>query len=240
MRLKSVVCLIFGVVLASSGSVHAEPVLHIYTHDVKPVISVEDQTGFGFEIIEKMMQTAGLKARYHALPWQRSVRMTQKNDGALIFPVIRWQERSEEYEWTVPLFEVKTFMIARRGTVLTGRDLTELSVGVAENSGFYRWLKREGYTKIFPIPEGNGVPLKLLFSGRFDAWFAEETVLQSSLEAAKLTDQVQYSNMITTFDIYLASNRTAPTPHGDELRAAFNTLKAAGNVDEILQKYGRD
>lgn len=227
--------LVFSMVWAAGLSALAPPephqktadtAVHIYTLPIDPVIMASKKSGFGYDMLEYMMADAGLQATYHEMPWKRARRMVDTTAEAFLFPVARTPDREDQYHWSIPMIEIRAYLVTLDQEISPDQDIKTLRVGVARDSIFLDWLRQNDFQNIFVLPEDGDLPVKLLAAGRFDAWFAEKRVATLSLEKAELSGRSHFSDMMTSFSLYLASNKDTPSQHIGRLQIARKKLDA--------------
>lgn len=238
--IKLVTRLLFIVafVCAYSKIAPAAEVAKVYT-SFFPRVVIDDvqRPGLAYEIVAELFKLADEKFEIEVLPWARAQYMAKNTPGSLIFPLSRTPTREKNYDWSVRIFNNQTHFITFNKTKLTAQTARDKLIGVQLKSSWDNWLTEQGYINIYRIPEEGSGLIKLLRNNRIDAWYTDQIIADGVLK--KLNDpDITYSDPIQIFHTFLATNKTAPYPHMNKLKAAMMTLRQSGKLDQIFEKYG--
>ncbi|WND01542.1 transporter substrate-binding domain-containing protein [Temperatibacter marinus] len=238
-----IVYLFFYLFVFVSASVSADPLddsrsVKVYTLLAPPMVTADARKpGYAFEIVTAMFQEAGLTPEIRRLPWRRSQMLLQQTKEGLIFPFTRTPSRESDYGWAVKIYSSSTHFVTLNDEKMTPKLAFHKTVGVHSGTSWDNWLDENGYKNVRKSPNGNDMLLNMLHKGRIDAWYTEATIAQNSLANYPFL-KATLSEPVETFDVYLASHRSMPSPHVERLQQALTTLIKDGRYAKILEKYG--
>jgi polar amino acid transport system substrate-binding protein len=237
--IKVVACFfyVFAIVCAFSKTAPAAEVAKIYTSFFQRVVIDDAQRpGLAYEIVAELFKLADEKFEIDILPWARAQYMAKNTPESLIFPLSRTPTREKNYDWSVNIFNNQTHFITFNKTKLTAQTARDKLIGVQLKSSWDNWLTEQGYKNVYRVPEEGSGLIKLLRNNRIDAWYTDQIISNSILKNLDDPD-ITYSDPIQIFHTFLATNKTAPYPHMDKLKAAMVTLRQSGKLDQIFEKY---
>ncbi|GHF19336.1 hypothetical protein GCM10017044_12400 [Kordiimonas sediminis] len=110
----------------SSGkvTVYVEEISRVFLEDFKDADTIA-----AFEKLQTFMDWSGLAYDIMFVPWGRAVLLTEKNDRALLFQLLRTDEREDKYHWILPIFGDEPLY-------LFGRTGLEVTSGMPSLSGY--------------------------------------------------------------------------------------------------------
>ncbi len=236
--------------LAALGTVRAAPLestLHLVTgNDFAPFTGEElPQGGLLTEIVRRAFDEVGLHYEVRFMPWRRGY------DGVLAgrflgtFPYVRTRDREKEMLFSDPLLEVRQLVYLSTHSGMTFRgpgdfrgrtvcvpvgyalppELAELAASGA--------LRRES-------PADLPACVRMVASGRVDAFIVDEFTGQSAVAKAMVGDDIRIAPLPFARAVHhLILSRSMP--EAAAVLAAFNAglkkLKDGGAMEEILRRH---
>jgi polar amino acid transport system substrate-binding protein len=223
------------------GLTHAQTIQVVTEATPYTYVSQGRVAGPATEIVETALQRAGLTDhRFHLYPWARAYDLALKEPNVLIYLIARTPARESQFKWAGEFMkmeyhlyklsdrtdiDVATLDDARRYTVgvirddlrhqyLQSRQFQKLVVSAHNIDNFRKLLNRQIH--LIPLPEVDAADL--CRETRFDC-----TRLQRVLTLDELTT-----------GLYMAYSHSTPDAVVERTRAAFETLKAQGEVRKVM------
>ncbi|MFD2271054.1 substrate-binding periplasmic protein [Undibacterium arcticum] len=157
-----------------------------------PPLNYEEQgvvTGYSTELLQAVLQTAGLSAPISILPWARAYQTAQTQPNTIIYSIVRTAEREPLFDWIGPISKRQIFLFKLRARkdveVSTLSDARKYRIGAVREMAATQQLIKQGFNPeesldLAPTDESN---VKKLFLNRVDlivaldwsAYFSGET-----------------------------------------------------------------
>ena len=234
------ICLLFlgGLTLCA----HAGE-LTILTEDLPP-LSYEKNgeiTGYATEIVQAVLDTAGLKGKIQVMPWKRALQTAMSQPDILIYPTTRLPEREQQFEWIGPLSPrtIAIFKLRSRKDIQikTLADVAPHSVGmVREMASTKEFIEAmaayDSHIDYAPTVESN---VKKILQGRIDLIVAQEWSAAYLLKTLGHTQDELESVMVLdkTTMYWLAMNKQSDPVLVKKIRKAFDKIQQSGLMDKL-------
>jgi polar amino acid transport system substrate-binding protein len=214
-----------------------------YTFQIPPATVAEfpgPGQGLVQEVVEEMARRVGHSGTIEYMPWARAqqIAMTEPNVG--ILSLTRSPEREDKYRWLVKIVTDDLVLVGGQGVDVSSLDkVKNRPTGVLLRSGAEALLREKGFTRIEPAPE-EWLNAKKLKERRIDAWLAPRLmVIYAMQEVRGDPATVNVGEIVRASDIYLAASKNLPDSEAARWEKAFESMKADGSYDRIVQKYRR-
>jgi polar amino acid transport system substrate-binding protein len=200
-------------------------------------------TGPGTQVVERVLATAVLDDyRIQLYPWARAYEMALHEPNVLIYPIIRNAERDPFFKWVGEITQANTWLYRlREQSDINPHSLDEArpySVGVARGDIRHLYLQGKGFKRLVVSTTKRDSFQKLLkhqiqllpMSEREARLLSSEAQVDFALlEAVGTMDDIPAS-------IYIAFSLDTPDDIVARARAAFEQLKASGEVDRLMKE----
>ena len=209
-------------------------------------------TGLGTELVRAILNRANFSGQIRISSWNRAIISAKDRKNVLIYPLMRINERENDFTWVCPLFnaELSLFKLAKNKNIVVNNlsDAKNYTIGVLKGAAMHRFLLSNGFedNRQLQIFYANRKSIELLFRGRID--LVADNPLVVSYEVKQLarsgikditfsTDQLQELVPLTRKKAYLAFGKDSSPQFVDRLRKAWTELEADGTSARISAKY---
>lgn len=219
--------------------------LQAYTEDWAPYNHLENGQvrGISSDALRAACALAQLSCAIELVPWARAYKSASMEPNTLVYTTARKPSREAEFLWVGPILPRATWVYLRNDPAVHATSATELAhlrVGVVRGEAAQQDLLGAG------VPESalqahatNADVFRLLRAGSLDAMVETEVGMQWTLrtlglpsstvrQAFKLSDEGAY---------YYALNRKTDPALVQRLQAAFEQLRASGQLQKIVRDY---
>ncbi len=214
-----------------------------YTFQIPPATVAEfpgPGQGLVQEVVAEMARRVGHSGSIEYMPWQRAqqIAMTEPNVG--ILSLTRSPEREDKYRWLAKIVTDDLVLVGGQGVDVSSLDkVKNRPSGVLLRSGAEALLREKGFTRIESAPE-EWLNAKKLKERRIDAWLAPRLmVIYAMQEVQGDLGTLNIGEIVRASDIYLAASKSLPDAEAEKWEKAFESMKADGSYERILQKYRR-
>lgn len=213
--------------------------IQIVTSDLSPYsIDVGMRPGFMVEIVLKIEERLGTGRTPQFYPWSRAQKLTELGKNHLIFPLTRTPEREDAYHWLIDVAPIEYVFVTLDGRELTLEEAKKLNrITVQQSTPFQQFLARHNFTSLITTPSASETPLRLLESGRVQAWFTSKALAQYALEGQRFAQKAKMSEPIKTSRVFIASSKDFPADIQRAYQRIFYDLVEDGTIDYILKQY---
>ncbi|PKU26542.1 substrate-binding periplasmic protein [Telmatospirillum siberiense] len=239
-RMVAFLCFLMSFLLAGAYC-HAETV-RVLTGNIEPyAIENGPRPGFAIEIVQEMGRRAGIDVEINFMPWQRALLEASLGHDVAIVPVVRTVEREALYSWIQPIMPGEPFyLLAIRPDVdISSFEAVRNSViGGMANAPAESILRRAGL-RYLDLSTDNIINARKLLAGRFDVWFAREA--EAKLAMTRLGEspaRLRRGFVVDAPPSYLAASRDFSPLIARRLAKAFDSMKADGSYERIVNSYG--
>ena len=243
-RLALLMCAIFVVAPARAAELRlitAE--LPPYTFQMPPATVAEfpgPGQGLVQEVVAEMARRVGHSGTIEYMPWARAqqIAMTEPNIG--ILSLTRSPEREDKYRWLVKI--VTDDLVWSAGRAWTSRASTRRRTAPPAcccARAPKRCCAKRASRASSPRPR-SGSTRRRLKERRIDAWLAPRLmVIYAMQEVQGDLGTLNMGEIVRASDIYLAASKSLPDSEAAKWEQAFESMKADGSYDRIVQKYRR-
>lgn len=224
--------------------------LQIYTQSWPPY-SYEHQgslTGYSTELLQAVLQEAGIEANYTTLSWSRAYQHASTEANTLLYTTTRTPEREELFEWIGPigLRKLWLFKLKERTDIkIKGvDDLKKYRVSIVRDTSSLKLVMERG---LFPRSQIDEAPtttsnVKKLFFKRVDLILATNGGANYELsQLAYAKDSIEPVYLLNDeFSLYFAINKKTEAATIEKIRLAFDKIKSSGLIETLKKKYKVD
>jgi polar amino acid transport system substrate-binding protein len=240
----------WALALVLLNSARAEESLRAVTEELPPYSMLRDGkvTGMSTEVVEAILQQAGLSAPITSMPWARTYDIALHAENVLIFSLTRTVEREALFQWVggIASSQLYLYSLAARPIVLDNLDQARAyQIGTVKNDVSEEFLVNQGFEVGKNLQssnkyESNYEKLKL---GHIDLWVSNELnahylARQSGTDPAyRLVPSLWIPQLSHTQGLYLACSLKTPAATVERLRAALQAIKANGEYAAIVKRW---
>ena len=188
--------------------------------------------GSSADFVYKVIASTKIPFTTDVFPWARSYRVAKSEPNVLIFPLIRTQERENDFHWIGKIWSFSA-AIYRNSTrtdinVTSLADAKKYNISVYRNDFFHHYLLKQGFSddKLFPV-SGIEQSIGLFINGRVDLIVIDSSIFEFYIN--------QYNKKISHFDklislenvrhndAYIAMSKQTSLSVVQQVKNSFNT-----------------
>jgi len=223
--------------------------LTIVSEDLPPLQIQKDgqpHSGAMVELIQMMVNEAGLTANIEMYPWARSYALALTRPNTLIFSILRGKDREKKFKWIGKLFAIDSFLATLKSNtdikVNTLEDAKKYTVGAIRDDLAEGYLLKHDFVAKQNLYLSSKYPVlwQMLFNGRTDLAFTNSIVWQYEIESSGLDPndvKLIYQIPNISSELYIAANLDTDDTIIFKLRAALSKIKADGRHQKLLEKW---
>lgn len=176
------------------------------------------------------------------LPWARAYKTVLQTPGTCLFVMTRTPDREHLFRWVGPIMPTTIAIMAPKSAHLIIRQLADLKkytiAALPDDIGHTLLVKNgQPLAKLTTNPYAEGI-IEMMLKKRVDAWAYEESVASFFIRKCG-HDPHEFESVfvLTQAELYFAFNIETPDHIISTFQRAFDTIKAHGDVDEIIHRY---
>ena len=221
--------------------------LHLLTYESPPYVYLtesqgsganSDKKGLAIEVIDSMMDRAGIPFSLSIVPVKRGLIMTEAQANTCVFPIERSQEKEVKFTWVSPViisrhaFFKKKNSISKRIKTLT--DALPYSVGSYLGSGIGDYLESLGFKVDYA--SDNTANLKKLNANRIELWASD--VLSAAYISQVSNEPLGEAELVffTTLKS-MACNSALSAKTLERLNKTLRDMYRDGSMEEIHKNF---
>lgn len=204
-----------------------------------------DEPGIAVEILDYMLQFGNSDQSVNDIlyyPWARSYKMAREQDGILLFPMAKTEEREPLFRWVGPIYKMRIGLIAgkdRNFLIETVEDLADLKIGIVRDGAPEQLLVEAGTRKSSLIKlQSIEQMLQMLSIGRVDAiaYNIPSTFycLKSMGENPADYEEIY---LLREVELYYAFSADTDTALIEDFQSHLDLIKEMGLYNRIIDGY---
>lgn len=220
----------------------AAPELRIATSQLAPY-AIEDgpnAPGALHELVQAILQRAGVPARINFVPWKRAVYETHSLKRTAVFPLTRTPEREPAFRWLAELYREDFLFLALRDGRFRWRaplDRKEARIGILRGSAMVAVLREMGYRRIIET-DSVRESVRFLEGGMVDAVMSDRYIVGHAVKGRPNQERFVTSEPIRSTVTWLGGSLDIPEEEAARMQKALAELVEDGSYARILKKYG--
>jgi len=236
---------LFGVLASGAGVAAPEASLQMYTEEVPPLDYLDGNrvAGYSTAVAERMLALAGLHGDFHLYPWKRAEAIVQQEPNTVLYTTARTEARENQFQWVGPLAPRRIYLyrLSQRSDVklnsladvqrysVVGLNGSAAAVDLSQHlPGINLMLIHDEHQSVQMLLIGH-VDLAIMLDWAMLYNLATLHVAANSVtQALLLDDRYQY---------YFAVSKGTPAATVAKLQAAFDQLKASGELASLQEQY---
>lgn len=235
------------VMLAMLRPAWAESVT-IYTEHFPPYQFIQEGkvVGINAELTLLVCERAEVDCELELLPWSRSFQLTRQHKFSGLISTARYKEREQQFKWVGPLVKSTSYLyrLKHRDDIspTSLNDATRYTIGIQPNDIYEAVLLKHGFEKgnnLLNVSYKNA-DMQLFIKGKLDLIIGSPLTLNYQIHPLGFTFDDLVPVLEFPLDVegnYLALNAAFPESLRERLQWALDSLRVAGDVDSLIQKY---
>ena len=210
----------------------------IITTDLAPW-SMEGNTGIFLDIVKEIEKRLGTNTIPRKLPLNRALKhYAFANENCILFPVTRTDYFEKDFTWIVDVMPFEIVFVTVGGDPVDLEAASGLERILAyKDLPAYNILVKKGFKNIDIYPLGQPALLKMLATGRADAWCVERTFAKFFARGTPYEGKLVFGPPIFKAGLYIAGTKNIDAEIVHDYRKTFEQIRQEGIVDEIIIKY---
>lgn len=199
--------------------------------------STGNMEGPAAELVEKVINTAGIEFKTKVLPWARAYKEAEETVNTLIYSIVRTPERDSKFHWLGVLSKPQYCLYAMKtANVSPAVDISLFKnqrVATILNSASFFTLKKEGFHFLVPLTSAEQA-FGMLTKNRVDFITANKKTFQSI--CANYSDECENIVEIAPIEmpessfLYFAINKESDPRIVSLLQETYQKLLSAGEI----------
>lgn len=192
-------------------------------------------------VLKEMNATISSKNVRH-LPWARAYKIVLQTPGTCLFVMTRTPDRERLFQWVGPIMPTTIAVVApKTAHVIIDQpaDLKKYIIAALPDDIGHTLLVKNGQqpSRLATNPYAEGI-IQMMIKRRVDAWAYEESVAAYFIRKCGY-DPHDFESVfvLTQAELYFAFNAQTPDHIIRAFQGAFDSVKARGDVDEIIHRY---
>lgn len=236
--------LIIGI--STAGTFISAQELRVLTEQYPPFSYEQDgiQGGLAIEIVEAVLDLAGIQSEISFDNWSRIYRQASRNPDVLIFSIGRTEEREDLFHWVgvVAPFDMYMYKLSGRTDIHAEKlnDLRPYKIGVVRGDMRDQYFRSSGGWNIQRYRNSMDM-LRDLMRGRIDVIPVQE------LSFAYLAEYMEYSIYdfspflfvpeLSNEGLYMALSQGTAEQSIQNIQDAYNELAESGKLQAMIESY---
>ncbi|WP_166263630.1 substrate-binding periplasmic protein [Marinobacter caseinilyticus] len=202
--------------------------------------------GLSTEVVLAVLRELDMDIDIKFYPWARSYRLASSQKNHLIYSIARIPEREDEFEWigAIAPYQTSLYRLKKRDDIVVNSldDAKNYAIGCSKADVITRYLKDQGFSTL-DVVSRDTQNLKRLARARVDLIAYDEASFNYQVRQQGL-DRSQFERVWRIDDLsdqlYIAFSKDSDPEMVQKFRQALETIKTAGTVDRIHEKYFSD
>ena len=239
---------VFIALLLISNGAYCQPISAWGNESLPPMAYMEQDTpkGFGIEIVQAVLDEAGIDFRFKMAPWKRAYIEALRGKG-LVFGMYLTEERAKVFDFSKALWSEEIVLATRKGQEFPFEKMADLKGkrislqrGTRPGTEFERALKNEVFVA---VPNNSPVErIGILMHGKIDAaifnpgiasvaWNARQAGFpMSNISVLKKPLAIKAKHIGILKSLH-------KTQLMEKINAAIDTLNERGVIQNIITRY---
>ena len=197
--------------------------------------------GWAVDIVREIMRRAGSEAAIEPTPWARAYDIALHTPGVVLFPMTRTEEREPLFNWVGPIFRMRWYLFARKGSGVVLHSLDDArrvkAIGTYIDDAREQYLRGLGFTNL-ERAANNETNYRKLEYGRLDLIAGSDAELAAMADYAGVNpDNFERAWPLKEMDLYVALSRGTEPGNVAAWREAFRAMREDGTFSRILSRW---
>lgn len=220
--------------------------LTIVTEHHPPVQYLRDNqiTGSATQIVQLVLQEAGLSADIQLMPWARAYSLAKDGRNTLIYSMLQTPDRIDHFHWLGPVGELNVAVVSladRDDLQLTRLDHSQAHIfGVIRDSYSHEYLTKAGFDndKNLFLVATMEEQVNLLLNKRIDLLFTDPIAIRYRLNELGVGEhriKILFNQPELTRPLYLASGLDIDADVLARLQKAMQKVRQTRAYQQLMQ-----
>lgn len=237
-------CLL-GVFSSSASAASPADTLQMYTEELPPLNYRDGDrvVGYSTAVARRILSMAGLHGQFHVFPWKRAYAIVQQQPDTVLYTMARTEQREDLFQWVGPLAPRRIYLyrLSRRSDIHLN-SLTDVRpyrvVGLRGSAAVIDLSQRVPGVNLMQI-DNERQSLEMLLLDHADLVIMLDWAMQYHLAALhQPADKVTPAFLLDDrYQYYFAVSKSTPKSVANRLQAAFDQLKASGELGRLQEQY---
>jgi len=238
---------LFVILISLAVCARADPAseLRIVTENFPPYnFPVDGEArGMSSEVVQAMLEYAGLKAEVEFFPWARAFRIAQTEPNTLIYSIARIPERELLFEWIGAIAPYRTSFYKLKSN--TGLHIDSLDdarshrIGVSQADVIKIYLENRGFEQL-EVVSADHLAIRMLYLGRMELLAFDEAAMplrvkKEGLDISLLERVFRIDEL--SKELYVAIHPDSDPSLIRKLRDSLSAIKQNGEYQAIKLRY---
>lgn len=250
LRLARALCAAALAALAGWAAPSAAAPLRVVTEELPPYNMTQGGrlTGMSTEVVQAVMQEAGVQATIQSMPWARAYDIALNEADVLIYSITRTPQREKLFKWVGVIAPTEWFLFARAGRQPAVRSLDDVrrhQIATVKEDVGEQYLLSKGFAIGRNLQSSNRheANYEKLKAGRVDYWITEEiSAIYMSRLAGDTPERVlvralPLPDLMQDGGLHMAFSVRTPDTTVERFRKALETVRRNGTYDAIKRKW---
>lgn len=226
------------------GALATPPPLRLVTSDLPPMTmpGEEGQRGVLLDLVEAMLNQAGLATQPEFFPWARAILLAAEKPRTLVVPLNRTPERESRFQWLVKLYAQRfTFItLAGKPRVDSIEQARSLRIACLRASSNVNQLQKQGVPLARVYQSASIADMqRALQRGLVDVLYGSELIHTDAWRrSGGNATQLQMGLTLESADVWLAAQGGVTDAEKARLQQAHGALLGDGSVERLFRRYG--
>ncbi len=220
--------------------------VRVVTSHVPPFSYEENDEvkGLSTEVVQAILKELGINKEILIFPWARAYLHATTQPNTLIYLIDRLPDRESQFKWVGTITPIESYLYKLKSRsdiqITQFSDVLPYEIGVLKEDAGHQYLQMRRAPNLQTVAELDQ-NIKKLAKGRIDLMLAAESSFVSAVESMKLNlddfEKVFHVDELSV-DGYLAFSQETPNLVVTQFQEALARIKARGEYETILKKYG--
>ncbi|MEH6472585.1 MAG: transporter substrate-binding domain-containing protein [Halopseudomonas sp.] len=196
--------------------------------------------GISTEIVREIVKRTGHPDNIEVMPWEKGYRLTQQQDGIVLFSTTRTPSREKLFKWVGPIVPNNLVFFARRGSGISLNNIEQAkqvsAIGVYKDDFGELWLQENGFNNLDAAVE-NSLNVAKLINGDIDLWIANELTGKHMLAQAGVENQVDKIFDVQKDYMFIAFSKNTPDKIIEQWQKSLDEIKSDGTYAQIFSEW---
>ncbi len=215
----------------------ADEKIVVYALEAPPLASAREPHGFIHKATVAILERAGFEADVQYIAWLRAQERVRETGDALLIPFGRIEGREDNYQWLVPLYDLKRAFVSVAEPVPSLEAAKALdTVGVERGTARQRMLEDMGFENLDAVFDEESNARKLA-AGRLDAWAISVPEALLLWQEGGYQQPLQIGAVFGRQPLYIAAGMGFPEDKAERIRKAGEVFLTDGSMQRLIESY---
>lgn len=248
--LRSLSAFLSLIVSLGCSSMAGAGAITVVTEELPPYNMTVDGklTGMGTEVVEAVIQEAGVEAHIQSMPWARAYDIALNSERVLIYSIARTPQREALFKWVGVIAPTRWYLFSLPGKqfdLTSLDDARQFQIATVKEDVGEQYLIDRGFAIGRNLQSSNRYEhnYEKLKAGRVDLWISNELNAHylvrhaSGNSAETAVAQLNLDDLGGANGLCMAFSHNTPDEVVERFRQALERVRADGRYDSIAAKW---